>query len=280
MSDEQFEDYEETTDESATDVEESVEEEETEEPSGNPALAELYDVLPKSLHGMVQPVLDKWQSGIDRQFEKFSPYRKFAEASIDPGVIEASMELARQIASNPKAVYDELAERYGWQQAQAIMNDAVETAEKADPDFDVFGDNDDSDPISSELKAMKAELEALKAEREEQANAQLEAEYNYEIETSIDLLKEQHGEFDEQAVVRRAMILADEYPDAELPQLLGAAFEQYEEELSRMRSQIKRAPKVAGGTGNSIPAPAPQKLSTREDRIAAIEAIAKQALGS
>jgi hypothetical protein len=227
---------------------------------------------------LVQPVLDKWQSGIDQQFEKFSPYRKIAEAGIDVEVIEASMELARQVASNPKAVYDELAERYGWKEAQQIVKEAVETAEAADPDFDPFKEEEDS--TTAELRALKAELDALKADREDQATREMEATYNYEIETSIDMLKQQHGEFDETAVVRRAMLLADEYPDAELPQLLGAAFEQYNEELDRMRSQIKRAPRVAGGTGNAIPAPAPKKLETREDRIAAIEAIVKQSLGS
>ena len=98
---------------------EEVEEDSTDEPeSGNPAWDELLDVLPKSLHGMVKPVLDKWQSGIDSEFEKIAPYRKFADADVNPQIIEASMDLARQVQSNPKAVYDELAQRYGWSAAQ------------------------------------------------------------------------------------------------------------------------------------------------------------------
>jgi hypothetical protein len=74
------------------------------------------------------------------------------------------------------------------------------------------------------------------------------------------------------------MLLADEYPNAELPQLIGAAFEQYQGEVERIRASVKRAPRVAGGTGNSIPAPAPVKLETREDRVAAIEAIIKNSM--
>lgn len=282
MSEEYYEDQEEITEVDETELDDSEDEyeEEEEAASGNPALSELYDVLPKSLHGMVEPVLNKWQSGIDQQFEMFAPYRKFAESRVDPGIIEASMELARQVASNPKGVYDELAERYGWQQATAMVQGAVATAEAVnnDPDFDIF--QEDEDPTSAELKAMKAELEALKQDREQQISREVETQYNYEIEESLSILSSEYGDFDQEAVVRRAMILADDYPDAELPQLLGAAFEQYSEEMDRMRSQVKRAPRVAGGTANSQPAPTPQKLSSREDRIAAIEAIAKQALRS
>jgi hypothetical protein len=282
MSEEYYEDQEEITEVDDSELDDSDYEdiEEEEEVSGNPALSELYDVLPKSLHGLVEPVLNKWQGGIDQQFEMFAPYRKFAEGRVDPNIIEASMELARQISSNPKSVYDELAERYGWQQATAMVQDAVATAEAVydDPDFDIF--QEDEDPTSAELQAMKAELEALKQDRQEQISREVEIEYNYEIEESLDILSSEYGDFDQEAVVRRAMILADEYPDAELPQLLGAAFEQYSEEMDRMRSQVKRAPRVAGGTANSQPAPTAQKLSTREDRIAAIEAIAKQALRS
>jgi len=80
------------------------------------------------------------------------------------------------------------------------------------------------------------------------------------------------------------MILSEEYPDAEVPQLIGAAFEQYNDELDRMRAQVgatKRAPRVAGGSGNSgLPVPEPAVYNTKEDRIAAIEAIAKSFLNN
>lgn len=261
-------------------------EEETEEEdgdfNGNPSLNELYEVLPLSLHGLVQPVLDKWQSGIDEQFEKIAPYRKFADAGLNPEIIEASLELATEISSNPRAVYDELAERYGWRQAEQMMTDALTVANKAtsgesfieepeDPDFE-------ADPNSLELAALREELEALRQEREAEIDQAYDENYEFEIETSIEMIKEAYGDFDEEIVIRRAMILADEYPDAELPQLIGAAFEQYQGELERMRSQVKVAPRVAGGTATGIPAAPPAKLSTREERVAAIEAIAKNSL--
>lgn len=262
------------------------EEDETEEEdgfNGNPSLNELYEVLPLSLHGLVQPVLDKWQAGIDEQFEKIAPYRKFADAGLNPEIIEASLELATEISSNPRAVYDELAERYGWRQAEQMMTDALTVANKAvtgndsfleeeqDPDFE-------ADPTTAELAALREELEALRLEREAEIEQAYDENYEFEIETSIEMIKEAYGDFDEEIVIRRAMILADEYPDAELPQLIGAAFEQYQGELDRMRSQVKVAPRVAGGTATGVPAAPPAKLSTREERVAAIEAIAKNSL--
>ncbi len=262
---------------------ETVEQEESE--TKNPSLAELYDVLPKSLHGLVEPVVNKWQQGIDQEFEAIAPYRRFMDAGIDPDIIGASLELAQQISTNPKAIYDELAERYGWRQAEQMMQQAVDTANavKATESDDFFVDPDvETEELSPEIAALRAEIEALKEEREAEREAATEATYEYEISTSMDVLAEEHGEFDQEAVLRRAMILADDYPDAEIPQLIGAAFEQYNAELDRMRAQLgatKRAPRVAGGSGNStLPAPEPVVYKTKEDRIAAIEAIAKQFL--
>ena len=261
-----------------TEVEEEEEEEE-EAKGGNPALSELYDVLPKSLHGMVEPVLNKWQAGIDQEFEKFGPYRKFADAGVRPDVIEASMDLARQVSSNPKAVYDELAERYGWQQASAMVNQAIQDTEDAvdeADDLDLFGDEEGN----AELKAIKAELEGLKGYIATQEETVQQEQMGAEIEESLGFLKREYGDFDDEAVVRRAMLLADDYPDAELGQLIGAAFEQYNEEIDKMRASVKRAPKVAGGNANKSPAVPPKQMNTREDRVAAIEEIVKRTLAS
>lgn len=251
----------------------------------NPSLAELYEVLPKSLHGLIEPVVNKWQQGIDQEFESIAPYRRFMDAGIDPDIIGASLELAQQISTNPKAIYDELAERYGWKQAEQMMQQAVETsnAVKAMESDEFFVDPDiEGEDANPEIAALKAEIDALREEREAEREAAQEANFEYEINTSMDVLAEEYGDFDQEAVLRRAMILADEYPDAEIPQLIGAAFEQYSTELDRMRAQVgatRRAPRVAGGSGNSsLPAPEPVVYKTKEDRIAAIEAIAKQFL--
>jgi hypothetical protein len=253
---------------------EDVDVEEEVEVAGNPALSELYDVLPKSLHGLVEPVINKWQAGIDQQFEKIAPYRKYADAGVNPDVIEASLELAQEISSNPKAVYDELASRYGWQQAQQIMQDAVETAAAVEEDED----DDFADPTAKELKALKAEIEAMRTEREQEIEQKTEQAYESEIETTVAALKNEFGDFNEEVILRRAMVLAEEYPSAELFQLIGAAHEQYAQELKDMQASIRRAPRVAGGTNNAIPAPPAPKLNTREDRIAAIEEIAKRGI--
>lgn len=274
------EEYEETEYETEelvdTEDQPEVETEDEPAPAGNPSLAELYEVLPKSLHGLVEPVVNKWQSGIDREFETIAPYRKFAESGIDPSVLEASLELANQISANPRGVYEELAQRYGWTEAKQIMENAVATAEEADT---FFADPDvEEDPTGAELRALKAEMEALKADRAQEAELRAQAEYENEIESTITALTAEHGKFDTDTVLRRAMLLSQDYPDADVAQLMTAAFEQYSEEVARIRREVKRAPRVAGGAGNALPsAPAP-KLTTREERIAAIEEIAKRTL--
>jgi hypothetical protein len=293
MPSEEFE-YEDNTEDFIVDEETEIElpvdddEEEYEVEGGNPSLAELYEVLPKSLHGLVEPVIEKWQQGIDQEFESIAPYRKFVDAGIDPDIIGASLELAQQISTNPKAIYDELAERYGWRQAEQMMEAAVGVSNAFEDDEEGSSFFDDSDveegPVSAELAALRAEMEELRAERDSEVNSAIEDNYEYEITTSMEVLAEEYGNFDQEAVLRRAMILSEEYPDAEVPQLIGAAFEQYNTELDRMRAEAgltRRAPRVAGGSGNSgLPAPEPVVYKTKEDRVAAIEAIAKQFLNN
>ena len=265
-------------DEEVEETSEDEEVEETEDSSGNPAWDELYEVLPKSLHGMVKPVVEKWQSGVDSEFEKIAPYRKFAEAGVNPQVIEASMELARQVASNPKAVYDELAERYGWQQASAMVQKAVEDTEDALEDAEESDLFDNDEAGSSELKALKAELDSLKSNLAEQEEYAYQAQLQDEIEASLADIKKEAGDVDEEAIVRRAMLLADDYPDAEIDQLINAAYEQYSGEVEKMRATVKKAPRVAGGNANKVPATPPKTLSTKEDRVSAIEEIVKRTL--
>ena len=264
----------------ATDNEYESDDEESDDVTlgnNNPSLNELYDILPKSLHGMIEPVVSKWQSGIDREFEKLSGYRSLAEAGVSPDIIEASLELAQQISSNPKAVYDELAQRYGWQQAQQMMQEATDVAAVAVTDADPNSFDFEDDPTAAELNALKAEIESIRAERDSEAEAAQEARFEYEIEASLDYLREEHGDIDENMIIRRAMLLSDDYPDAELPQLIGAAFEQYQQEVAQIARQVgRRAPRVAGGAGNSMPAPEQVKLNSRDERVAAIEQIAKQ----
>lgn len=265
-------------DEEVEETSEDEEVEETEDSSDNPAWDELYEVLPKSLHGMVKPVVEKWQSGVDSEFEKIAPYRKFAEAGVNPQVIEASMELARQVASNPKAVYDELAERYGWQQASAMVQKAVEDTEDALEDAEESDLFDNDEEGSSELKALKAELDSLKSNLAEQEEYAYQAQLQDEIEASLASIKKEAGDVDEEAIVRRAMLLADDYPDAEIDQLINAAYEQYSGEVEKMRATVKKAPRVAGGNANKVPATPPKTLSTKEDRVSAIEEIVKRTL--
>ena len=265
-------------DEEVEETSEDEEVEETEDSSGNPAWDELYEVLPKSLHGMVKPVVEKWQSGVDSEFEKIAPYRKFAEAGVNPQVIEASMELARQVASNPKAVYDELAERYGWQQASAMVQKAVKDTEDVLEDAEESDLFDNDEEGSSELKALKAELDSLKSNLAEQEEYAYQAQLQDEIEASLANIKKEAGDVDEEAIVRRAMLLADDYPDAEIDQLINAAYEQYSGEVEKMRATVKKAPRVAGGNANKVPATPPKTLSTKEDRVSAIEEIVKRTL--
>ena len=140
--------------------------------------------------------------------------------------------------------------------------------------MDLFDDSEST----SELKALKSELDALKSTITSQQEASEQEALSNQIEESLQSLGKEAGDFDQEAVVRRAMLLADDYPDADIAQLIQAGYEQYSGEVEKMRSSIKKAPRVAGGSANKSPAAPVKTLNTREDRINAIEEIVKRTL--
>lgn len=85
------------------------------QPTGeNPAWAELLGVLPSSLHPQVKPFLDKWDKGVSERFTKvqseYEPYKPFVGR--DPAEIQASLQLAQLIASDPRSFYDNMGQYY------------------------------------------------------------------------------------------------------------------------------------------------------------------------
>lgn len=102
---------------------------------GNPAWAELLGVLPSSLHPTVKPYLDKWdktaQDRITRVQSEYTPYKEFL--TTPPEQLQASMQLAQMIATDPRAFYDRMTEYYGeeWGLGQGLDTD------NADDDFNL-----------------------------------------------------------------------------------------------------------------------------------------------
>jgi hypothetical protein len=154
-------------------------------PTGdNPAWGELLGVLPSSLHGQVKPFLEKWDKGVNDRFtqvqSKYSPYNEFL--SVDPQQIQASLQLAQMIATDPRGFYDRMTNHYGseWGLADQGQQD-TDSADDYSLDGldDEEGDDLANNPLIQQLKEQQdtiANFLASQVQREQEAAQQAAVE--------------------------------------------------------------------------------------------------------
>lgn len=86
----------------------------------NPAWQELYGILPDNLHGLVAPVLKKWETGTQSKFEAnaaeqlaYAPYKQFLDGNVGSDQIEQALAVAQLIDSDPKAFMSQMQAYFG-----------------------------------------------------------------------------------------------------------------------------------------------------------------------
>lgn len=163
-------------------------------PTGeNPAWGELLGVLPSSLHQTVKPYLEKWETGVNERFSKvqsqYDPYKPFLE--VDPQQIDASLQLAQLIASDPRSFYDKMTAHYGseWGLAGQGQQEQQNNADDYSLDgLDEEGNDLSNNPLIQQIREqqdtianflaaqVQQQQEAAQAQAVEQAGQQIQTE--------------------------------------------------------------------------------------------------------
>lgn len=165
-------------------------------PTGeNPAWGELLGVLPTEFHPQVKPFLDKWDKGVNERFSKvqsqYDPYKDII--GVDPQQIQASLQLAQMIATDPRSFYDRMTDHYGSEWGLAAGQGQQDDAKNADDysldGLEVDGQDLSKNPLYQQLKEQQdtiASFLASQVEREQQAQYQAEvAEASKQIDTEF-----------------------------------------------------------------------------------------------
>ena len=206
---------------------------------GNPAWQELYAVLPDSLHSLVAPVLEKWETGTNEQFTKhaeqvksWEPYQQFIDNNVDPEQMSQAMSVAQLIDSDPKAFMAQMQAFFGdetpapEQQQQSNSGDSFEEEQ-----YD-FG----NDPRFKQIQSQQDTIAGYLANQVEAAEA---TRNDTLLSNDIDRLTEKYGDFDQNYVFGLALngvdlevgvkqyfdlvesIRSRPAPDANLPNILS-----------------------------------------------------------
>lgn len=125
------------------------------------------------------------------QFAPLKEYEDFSKSGVTPKQINEALDISTLINSNPRQVYDKIAEYLGIsrEEAKEVVEEVEEAEEAGDPRYD----------------AMKKQLDILSQiiveERQAQTKAQLDAQADAAIDKELSGLKKKFGDIDEEMVL-------------------------------------------------------------------------------
>lgn len=146
---------------------------------GHPAWNEILSVVPPSLHDQVRPTLEKWDQGVQAKLEQvhsqYSPYKGFVENKVPVESIQAGLQLFQILNSDPRRLYDELANFLGitpsgqGQPQQQQNNGVQDLGEFGDPQQTQY--NLEKDPRFQQLAAQQQQMQQMLAMQAQEQQA-------------------------------------------------------------------------------------------------------------
>lgn len=238
----------------------------------NPAWSDFLSAIPQGMHEMVKPHLRKWDEGVNSRIDavhgEYADFKPFKDAGVSRDILEQAYGIYDAINTDPRRVYDILAETYGYNVANAAVAASQQNASQGQQ-------NAPAQPQQGESAAeyelgqggqFNPEIARLQQTVETMANimlAQNQAAENAKADTALDAelaaARAKHGDFDEQYVLAYMQN--------------GLSAEQAAQQWINARNEIlsghnrPQAPNVISGAG---PLPSqqinPAKLNTTDTR--------------
>lgn len=224
-------------------------------PNINPAWEELLGVVPSQLHSQVTPHLQKWdqnyQKSINEVHSQYEAWKKYQEGGVSPDDVDYALGLLNAISENPQEVLEALKEAIGVEptEQQGQFNQTQQ---------DQFSNGED-DPILShpKFKEMEQAVNTMAQIILSQREAEQQSAADAELETDLEALKEQYGEFDEELV----LALASQGEDFDY-----AALEKAVQTVQERTKVVRQPGPPVLGNGTAPPSDLPKPTSDAERR--------------
>lgn len=236
-------------------IQESVAPESTGTPSINPAWSDLLGVVPSQLHSQVTPHLTKWdqnfQSKINEVHSQYEPWKKYQDGGVSPDDVDYALGLLNALSENPTEVIKALQEWVGAENPEQQGQFNQTQPQQITPGED--------DPILSHPKfkemeqAVNTMAQIILSQRESEQQAAADAE----LETDLESLREQYGEFDEELV----LALASQGDNFDF-----AALENAVKTVQDKTKVVRQPGPPVLGAGAAIPAEVPKPQNDAERR--------------
>lgn len=222
--------------------------------------------LPESVRPLVEPIFQKWDSGVTQRFQKlqeeYEPYQSWkplVEAGAPPELAQQSLQLVQTLEANPEQVLQALAQAYNVELGSSV------TPEPATPDpLDEVDEGPTPDPrLQQHEEMLKTMGNYLLQQQQEKQKADEDAA----LERTLTDLRTKHGDFNEKYVL--ALMAQGEQPEK--------AVEQFKADLAQFVADTKanNAPVVVG-PGGGVPTTSvdPSTLGGKDTKALVIELLA------
>lgn len=182
---------------------------------GHPAWDEYLKDIPEVFHPQVKPAFEKWDKNFQKVQSEYEPYKEFI--GTDPNELQAALQVANLIRTNPKALYDNLGSRYGFNsnfdQGQSDEEDDSEDEYGYEYESEEESSIED-DPRFQELANKYAEMaQYIQRQQQEQQEQQQMAQVKQETEQAFSEIEKGLGrtlnDNERAEIVQRTVMLGD-----------------------------------------------------------------------
>lgn len=223
---------------------------EPQEVKPNPAWEAILGYIPEDKRPEVLPKFKEWDDNFAKVQSEYAPYKPLLENKVPFEEVQRAFAFANLVNTNPKALYDELGQRFGFGQGQQQV-DNNEEEDNDDPDLNPdpnkvpdFTKHPEFIRMQQTIDQFKQAAEAEAVRQQEQADMQrIESEFSeIENEHKVKLNPQVRAE-----VINRAVLIGDRTGNYDIRE----GYKDYVSFVSQVRNSRANAtaPKVFSGNG-------------------------------
>ena len=242
------------------------------ENSGNPAWNDFLEYVPEDKREAVTPLLQQWDRGVQEKIQKVhqeqEPWKPIVQSGVDPETVQFGIELLSTLQTDPRKVFDALAENYGWEVAKEVTSGGGGSGQGQEVTAEQL-EGLDPKQLAELAKRQDVTEQILLAQRQRELVAAEEAA----LDKALNDLRDKHGDYDEQDVVRRLAVDDELTPEEAYKASIAYA--------DKIRSTRPVPPRIAGGGSGMIPAASVDvgKLTDKEMKKLVSDTLQQQIMG-
>lgn len=168
----------------------------------NPAWNEFYEAIPENYREEVQPLIDpvlqKWDQGVQKRFESYKPFEKYVNDQVDPQAIDYAMGLLNTLNDNDGAMQV-------WEQLGSYLEKEglLGQEEDEDDDEEEFDWNSLPAPLRKQIEQLQGGFSTLAEAQLMERQKQMDDADDAALDAELKNLKETYGEYDEDWVLAK-----------------------------------------------------------------------------